>query len=250
MALAARVMQRKLLVYRRTWRGSLFFSFLQPIMFLAAMGIGVGALVDPGTLSTPSYAHFVGPGLLAATAMQAATFEATYPIMNRIMWGKNYEAMLATPVRIRELVIGELGWIGAREVSIGLIFLVVLTAVGITESPLAVLAVPVAVLTGLGFAAWLIAFTARQRNDVGFSAIFRFVINPLFIFSGTFFPLPDPLLPVAWLTPLFHAAELMRGLFLGTLAALPAVAHLTYLMVFFAVGAWLADRSMHRRLAV
>ena len=251
MTLAARITQRNLMVYRRTWRGSIFFSFLQPVMFLTAMGIGVGALIsDPSALGTPSYAHYLGPGLLAATAMQAASFESTYPIMNRIMWGKNYEAILSTPVRIREIVIGELGWIAIRALIIGVIFLIVLTIAGIAESPLALLAVPVTVLTGVAFSSWLIAFTATQRNDVGFSAVFRFVINPLFLFSGTFFPLPAVLVPVAWATPLFHAAELMRGLFLGTLQPVAGVAHLTYLVVFGAIGAWLADRLMHRRLEV
>lgn len=254
MTAAPRVFQRNLLVYLRTWRGSLFFSFLQPLMFLAAMGIGVGALItaqDRSLLGDVPYLHFLGPGLLAATAMQTATFESTYPIMNRIMWGRNYEAMLTTPLTVRDLVWGELGWVGFRMLSIAVVFGVVLTLFGIVRTPLAVLAVGVVILLGLGFSAWLIGFTATQKNDVGFSAIFRFVINPLFLFSGTFFPLtqlPDQIEWVAALTPLYHGVELIRGLVLDRLDPLAGIGHLAYLAVFFAIGAWLARRLLERRM--
>jgi lipooligosaccharide transport system permease protein len=251
---APRVFQRNLLVYLHTWRGSVFFSFLQPLMFLTAMGIGVGALItaqDQSLLGDVPYLHFLGPGLLAATAMQTATFESTYPIMNRIMWGKNYEAMLTTPLTVRDLVWGELTWIAFRMVSIAVVFLVVLTLFGIVRGPLAVLAIPVVVLVGMGFSAWLISFTATQKNDVGFAAIFRFVVNPLFLFSGTFFPLaqlPDQMEWVAAVTPLYHGVELIRSLVLDRLDALAALGHLAYLAVFFAIGAWLARRLLERRM--
>ncbi|HEX2221956.1 MAG TPA: ABC transporter permease [Candidatus Limnocylindria bacterium] len=254
MTAAPRVFQRNLLVYLHTWRGGLFFSFLQPVMFLTAMGIGVGALITSGNrelLGGVPYLHFLGPGLLATTAMQTATFESTFPIMNRIMWGRNYEAMLTTPLTVRDLVWGELAWVAFRMVSIAVVFLVVLTLFGIVRTPLAVLAIGVAVLIGIGFSAWLIAFTATQKNDVGFSAIFRFVINPLFLFSGTFFPLaqlPDQIEWVAALTPLFHGVELIRGLVLDRLDVVAAAGHVAYLAVFFGIGAWLARRSLQRRM--
>src|SRR5687767_8954113 len=110
----ARVFQRNWLVYRRLWHRSLAFGFLQPILFLTAMGLGLGALMSPNeaALGGVSYIDFIGPGLLAATAMQTATFESTYPIMNKIMWGRNYEAMLSTPLETRSLVFGELAWLG------------------------------------------------------------------------------------------------------------------------------------------
>jgi lipooligosaccharide transport system permease protein len=117
---------------------------------------------------------------------------------------------------------------------------------------MALLAIPFAVLVGVSFAACLIAFTATQRNDVGFSAIFRFVINPLFLFSGTFFPLtqlPDFAMAVAWATPLFHGVELIRGAILDTLDPVTAPIHVAYLVVMFGVGAFLADRNLARRMA-
>jgi lipooligosaccharide transport system permease protein len=252
---ATRIWFRNWLVYRRIWYRSLFFGFLQPFMFLAAMGIGLGALIGAGgtkAFGGVSYVEFLGPGLLAAMAMQTATFESTYPIMNKIQWGRNYEAMLSTPLGTRNILLGELGWIGFRLLSVATIFLVVLTIFGVVKTPWALLAAPVVVITGLGFSANLIAFTTTQRNDVGFSWIFRFVINPLFLFSGTFFPLtalPVPLQAIAWLTPLFHGAVLVRGLILDRLDPVTAPFHLAYLLAFLAIGVWLADRGLARRLA-
>ena len=252
---SARVFTRNWLVYRRLWHRSIAFGFLQPLMFLTAMGVGIGSLISAqqqDAFGGFPYLHWLGPGLLSAMAMQTATFESTYPIMNKIMWGRNYEAMLSTPLNVRSLVGGELAWVAFRIGTLAAVFLVVLTILGITRTPLAVLAVPVAMLTGVAFSACLIAFTATQRNDVGFSAIFRFVINPLFLFSGTFFPLtqlPDALRAVAWATPLFHAVELIRGLILGSLDLQVAPLHLAYLVAMAAIGAVLADRLLQRRMA-
>ena len=252
---SGRVWHRNWLVYRRLWHRSLAFGFLQPVLFLTAMGVGIGALLTPEDLSAFGgfdYITWLGPGLLAAMAMQTATFESTYPIMNKIMWGRNYEAMLSTPLLIRNIVWGELAWSAFRIGTLAVVFLVVLVLFGIPQSPLAVLAIPFTILIGLAFSSCLIAFTATQKNDVGFSAVFRFIINPLFLFSGTFFPLtqlPEPVQFIAWLTPLFHGVQLVRGSILGTLEPLPAVLNLTYLLVMFGIGAFLAERNLTRRMA-
>lgn len=254
-AASGRVWQRNWLVYRRLWHRSLAFGFIQPILFLTAMGLGIGALLgqqDLAAFGGFEYLHWLGPGLLAAMAMQTATFESTYPIMNKIMWGRNYEAMLSTPVGIRSIVGGELAWSAFRIATLATVFLVVLTLFGIPRSPMALLAVPVATLVGVAFSSNLIAFTATQRNDVGFSAIFRFVINPLFLFSGTFFPLsqlPDFAIAIAWLTPLYHGVELIRGAILDTLDPVTAPLHLAYLLAMFGIGAYLADRNLTKRMA-
>jgi lipooligosaccharide transport system permease protein len=252
---SGRVWQRNWLVYRRLWHRSLAFGFLQPVLFLTAMGLGIGSLMgvqDEAAFGGVPYIDWLGPGLLAAMAMQTATFESTYPIMNKIMWGRNYEAMLSTPVGIRSIVLGELGWTAFRIGTLASVFLVVLTLFGISRTPMALLAIPFAVLIGLAFSSCLIAFTATQKNDVGFSAIFRFVINPLFLFSGTFFPLtqlPEALQLVAWLTPLFHGVELVRGAVLDTLDPVTAPLHLAYLLVMFGIGATLAERTLSKRMA-
>ena len=252
---SGRVWHRNWLVYRRLWHRSLAFGFLQPVFFLTAMGLGLGALMTPEDLSAFGgfdYITWLGPGLLAAMAMQTATFESTYPIMNKIMWGRNYEAMLSTPLGIRNIVWGELAWSAFRIGTLAVVFLVVLAFFGIPRSPLALLAIPFTILIGLAFSSCLIAFTATQKNDVGFSAVFRFVINPLFLFSGTFFPLtqlPEAVQVIAWATPLYHGVELVRGSILGTLEPLPAALHLAYLLTMFAIGAWLAERLLTRRMA-
>lgn len=255
LAASGRVWQRNFLVYRRLWLRSIVFGFLQPLLFLTAMGIGVGALMSSQDLSAfggVPYIDWLGPGLLSAMAMQTATFESTYPIMNKIRWGRNYEAMLSTPLTTRSIVLGELFWVVFRIGTLATIFLVVLLAFGILRSPAAVLAVPVALLIGGAFSSCLIAFTATQHNDVGFNALFRFVINPLFLFSGTFFPLsnlPDQVEWVAWLTPLFHGVQLIRGLVLDSLDWAAAPIHLGYLGAMLAIGVTLADRNLRRRMA-
>ncbi|MDQ2935754.1 MAG: ABC transporter permease [Chloroflexota bacterium] len=254
-AASGRVWQRNWLVYRRLWHRSLAFGFLQPVLFLTAMGIGIGTLLTPQSLAAfggVEYIDWLGPGLLAAMAMQTATFESTYPIMNKIMWGRNYEAMLSTPLGIRSIVGGELAWAAFRIGTLASVFLVVLMLFGIPRSPMALLAIPFAVLVGVAFSACLIAFTATQKNDVGFSAIFRFVINPLFLFSGTFFPLtnlPEPLRALAWATPLFHGVELIRGSIIDQLDPVSAPLHLAYLLVMLGIGAWLAERKLTKRMA-
>jgi lipooligosaccharide transport system permease protein len=251
---SGRVWQRNWLVYRRLWHRSLAFGFLQPVLFLTAMGLGIGTLIppdDPAFGGVP-YIDWLGPGLLAAMAMQTATFESTYPIMNKIMWGRNYEAMLSTPLGIRSIVGGELAWSAFRIGSLAVVFLVVLFLFGIPRTPLAVLAIPFTILIGLAFSSCLIAFTATQRNDVGFSAVFRFIINPLFLFSGTFFPLsqlPEALQAVAWATPLFHGVQLVRGAILDQLDPLTAPLHIAYLLAMFGIGATLANRNLTRRMA-
>ncbi|MDQ3880019.1 MAG: ABC transporter permease [Chloroflexota bacterium] len=251
---ALRVAHRNLLVYRRTWRGSLFFSFLQPFLYLTAMGLGLGQLMHAGTSSAlggVSYPSFLAPGLLAAACMQTAVFECSWPILAKIRWRRNYEAMLATPLAVDDLLVGELAWIGVRVATVSGAFLAIIVAFRIATSPLAVLALPAAMLTGLGFAAAMIAFTATQHNDAGFSWVFRFVMNPLFLFSGVFFPverLPDAIEWVARLTPLYHGAALVRGLVLGSVDPFGAVVHLGYLVAFLAVGVMLARRTLTRRL--
>lgn len=254
MTAALHVFRRNWLVYRHVWRGSVFFSFLSPFLFLTAMGIGLGSLIARGSTTQFGgfdYAHFLGPGIMAATCMQTATFESTFPIMGKIMWRKNYEAMLATPLQVSHLLVGELSWIAFRLTTISTVFFVVLLLFRIPTTPLAILAIPSAVLTGLAFSAVIIAFAATQKNDAGFAALFRFVINPLFLFSGTFFPverLPAALHWLAAATPLYHGVALTRGLVLRTAELGTWWLHAGYLVIFFGLAAALANRLLTRRL--
>ena len=249
-----RVFEHRFLQYRRTFRASIFTSFLSPLLFLTAMGIGLGAYVaDTAALGGVPYLVFLAPGLLAATSMQTASFEATFPIMGGLVWNKIFHAMYATPISPRDIALGNLAWIAARLTLITTIFTIVIVLFGAAESPLIVLAIPAAVLTGMAFAGPIAAFSATQKTPSTFAAIFRFWITPLFLFSGTFFPissLPVALQALAWLTPLFHGVALTRGLSLGTIADDPIAAaiHVTYLTTLAAVGAAATIVTIRRRL--
>jgi lipooligosaccharide transport system permease protein len=239
---AVHVFEHRLVSYRRTFRGSLFSSFLQPALFLTAMGVGLGALVNrPGNaaLGGVPYLVFLAPGLLAGTAMQTAAFESTFPVMAAIRWVRSYVAMLATPIGVNDIVVGQLAWIAVRLTMVATIFVAIMTLFGATHSPAILLAIPVAVLTGMAFSAPIAAFSATQENAEGFNMLFRFVINPLFLFSGTFFPvgqLPALLQPIAYLTPLYHGVALARQLSLGTGTVSEAILHGGVLVAFVVVG--------------
>ncbi len=241
--------------YKRIWRSSITTSFLYPVLYLAAMGVGLGSLIDRHThhVAGVPYLDFVAPGLLAATAMQIGSNEAMYPVMGAIKWIRTYFAMLATPLRVVDVLRGHLAWIGARLAIVSTIYLGVVAAFGVVRSPLAVLALPAAVATGLAFAAPIAAFAATQDKDVGFTSIYRFVLIPLFLFSGTFFPvseLPGWLRPVAYATPLYHGVSLCRGLVLGTATLWPAVGDAAYLVALAGVGYALARGTFRRRLVL
>jgi lipooligosaccharide transport system permease protein len=241
--------------YKRTWRSSVTASFLFPVLYLAAMGVGLGTLVDRHVhlVSGVSYLVFVGPGVLAATAMQIGANEATYPVMGAIKWDRTYFAMLATPLGVLDVLRGHLGWIGVRLTAMAGVFLAVLAAFGVVRSGWAVLALPAAVLTGMSFAAPVAAFAATQERDVGFAAIYRFALIPLFLFSGTFFPvsaLPGWLVPVAYATPLYHGVALCRGLVLGSGPLWELLGDVAYLVTLSGVGFGLAARTYRRRLVV
>jgi lipooligosaccharide transport system permease protein len=251
-----RVFEHRWLQYRRTYRASIFSSFLSPVLFLTAMGLGLGSYVSDSAIDDiggVSYLVFLAPGLLAATAMQSASFEATFPIMGGLIWTKIFHAMYATPISPRDIAIGNLIWIGARLTLISAVFTGVIVLFGAAASPMVLLAIPAAVLTGLAFAAPIAAFAATQKTPERFAAIFRFGITPLFLFSGTFFPLdslPEIVRPLAWITPLYHGSSLTRGLSLGTLLDDPilALVHVLILVACVVVGAWAMIRSIERRL--
>jgi lipooligosaccharide transport system permease protein len=250
------VIEHRAVQYRRTYRSSVFTSFLSPILFLTAMGIGLGGYVDRSggaALGGLTYLQFLAPGLLAATVMQSAAFEATFPIIGGLNWQRTFHAMYATPLSPRDIALGNLTWMAVRITMIATVFTVVIVAFGAAHSPLVVLGIPVATLTGMSFAGPIAAFSATQRTPNRFNVIFRFGITPLFLFSGTFFPiesLPSFLQPLAWLSPLWHGVDLTRGLVLGTLAQNPTLmlVHLGILVAIVAISTWATIQTIERRL--
>jgi lipooligosaccharide transport system permease protein len=242
--------------YRRTWRGSIYTSFLSPVLYLGAMGLGLGKLVDAhGTarLGGVSYLAFLAPGLLAAAAMQSGIEESTYPVLGSVKWRGTYYAAAASPLRPADIFHGHLLFTIMRLAMNSAIFLVVMAAFGAITSPWVLAAVPVAVLTGLAFAAPVEAWAITVSKDTSFALVFRFGMIPLFLFSGTFFPvtqLPVWIRPLAYVTPLWHGVALCRSLSLGTATLGGALAHVGYLTALAAVSIVVGNRTYRRRLCV
>lgn len=230
-------------------------TFIAPAMYLAAMGVGLGSFVNKGAhtaaLGHVSYLQFVAPALAASTAATTAAGEATFPVMGAIKWTKTYFGMLATPLRVGDVLAGHLVWMAARVATAVGAYLGVMAAFGTTESWQAVFVLPAGVLAGMAFAAPLTAFAATQENDGAFSLVFRLGLVPLFLFSGVFFPvsfLPGALRYVAYATPLWHAVELCRSLALGQASAAGIVAHVAYLTALASGGVAVAYRTYSARL--
>ena len=253
MSFALRSYEFWLTFYRRTWRGSLTTSIVNPVFYLGALGVGLGTLVNRSG-STPGgvdYLTYVAPGVLAATAMQIATNEASWPVLGSIRWTRGYYAMLATPLGIRDIVLGHQGWMATRVVSSCAVYLAVIAAFGGILSPLGVLALPACFLIGVAFSAPMAAYAATCESDGAFIAVNRFAIVPMFLFSGTFFPiarLPVPLRWIAYATPSWHGVDLCRSLTLGDVHWPLALLHVAYLLVWGAVGLVFAMRTYRRRL--
>lgn len=256
---ALHVVEGDYIGYRRTWRGRIISTFLNPVLFLAGMGFALGSMVDQraGEAQLPiPFITFVATGLLAATAMQTGFGEGAWPIMAGIKWRKVFDAIIVTPVTVADLINGMLIW-GAIHLAFTLsVFAVIAVAFGAVELGPALLALVPAVLGGLAFQATATAITCRLEDETGLTTMFRFAILPMFLFSGTFFPisqLPDWLEPVAVATPLFHAVELVRKLALPDVGApvvtsIPLWVHLAYLLVMTVVAWLLAIRFLRERL--
>ncbi len=240
--------------YRRTWRGSIFSDVLNPVLYLGALGLGLGTLVDHhGTarLGGVSYLVFIAPGLLAAGQMQAAIAESTYPVLGSVKWLKTYFAAIATPLRPSDLFHGHLLFTTLRLIMNSAVFMIVMAGFGAVRSPWVLAALPAAVLTGLAFAAPMEAFAITCQKDTQFAMIFRFGVIPLFLFSGTFFPvtqLPAFVRPLAYITPLWHGVTLCRSLSLGTAQLWPSIGHVGYLLAVIALGIFAGNRTYRRRL--
>jgi lipooligosaccharide transport system permease protein len=255
-ALAGRAFRFWLTNYRRTWRGTIYSSVANPVLYLGAMGLGLGSLVDKhgtASLGGVSYLAFLAPGLLAANGMQTAMAEATYPVLASVKWLRTYQAAAATPLRPADLFRGHLLFTAMRLVMNALIFLAVMAAFGAAKSWWVLATVPVVVLIGLAFATPVEAFAITRNKDSSFALLYRFGLIPLFLFSGTFFPLtqlPGWLRPVAYATPLWHGVALCRSLSLGTPDPGGALVHVAYLVVLALIGLVVGGHTYRRRLYV
>jgi lipooligosaccharide transport system permease protein len=248
------VAEREARVWGHLWKTSLLTGVLMPVLFLGAMGVGLGGLVDEnrGTVAGVEYLAFVTPGILAATALQAAAGESLWPVMAGIKWVKTFHAAAATSLSPGQVFGGYATWVTVRMLINAGLFVAVAALIGGVTSPWGVLAVPAAALGGLAFAAPLTAYSAGRDSDQSFSIIMRIAVVPMFLFSGTFFPvdqLPDWLEPLARVTPLWHAVELCRGATTGSLSLAGAVGHAAFLLAVVAAGCWWGVATFRAKLA-
>ena len=246
------VLEYNLVGYRRTWRGSVFSSFLLPLLTMLGFGVGVGAYVDGGVGGVP-YLDWVGPGLLASTAVQVAFGDATWPVLSNFEWARVYFAQVAAPLRVADILGGHLAFVLFRTVTSTAAFLAVAAAFGTLHSPWALATLPLALLLGLASAAPVFAYSATISTDSYLALLMRFALVPMSLFSGVFFPveaLPAVLRWPAYALPLWHGVDLSRAATLGAAPTWPAAGHLAYLALWAAGGCWLAHRRFRRRLVI
>jgi lipooligosaccharide transport system permease protein len=246
-----RVVERNALAYRRNWYVFLA-GFAEPILYLLSIGVGVGGLVGDlhGAGGRPvPYETFVAPGLLAAAAMSGAIFDTTFNFFVKFKYMHTYDAMLATPMRAGEVATGEVVWALLRGTIYATGFLLTMLVLGLVESGWAVLAVPAAVLIGLGFAGAGLAATTWMRSFIDFDYV-NLAIVPLFLFSATFFPIsryPDALEWIVRFTPLYQGVALERGLILGDIRW-TLLLNAAYLAAMGWVGIQIASARLGRLL--
>ena len=254
---AVRVWGSSFALYKRIWRSNLIGSLLQPLLYLLGMGVGVGALIDSGPsteiLGGVTYVQFLAPALLATTAMIVVTQEAMWPVLDGFLWSRAYHAMAATPLRPDDVAAGVTLWHATRGLIAASGVAVVLAVVPETRSWGLIPAVVFAMLTGLAFSGPFTAWSStRETVGQSFSAIQRFIVIPMFLFAGAFYPidqLPAWVRPVAYVTPLYHGVALCRGAVLGTLGVAAGALHVAVLLAYWAVGFVIARRAFARRLA-
>jgi lipooligosaccharide transport system permease protein len=217
---AFRLVERNFLVFRHS-RGWLVIlsGFFEPLLYLAGIGFGVGALV--GNVGTVRYSVFVAPALMASSAMNGAVNETTFNMFYKLRYLKLYDTVLSTPLRILDVALGEVIWALMRSAAYSAGFVVVMALLGLVVSPWAALAAPAALLISIAFAGAGVATTTFMRSWQDFAAV-QIVLLPLFLFSGTFYPVssyPGPLRVVVELTPLYHGVHMLRGLTTGDVGA-------------------------------
>lgn len=240
------VVSYNLLGARRFWRSMVIVGIGTPLLYVLSLGVGLGAVIDRHShaLGVP-YLQFVAPAFLTAAALQTAAGAAAYPITAGFKWQRTMHGMAATPLSPRQICDGQLLWIGLRLLFAATVYLAIMSAFGGSRSPWVLLAVPVAVLTGLAFGSTVAALSAWvESENTLFNTLFRFVVTPMFLFSGTFYPISQ--LPrwgqvLAWVSPLWHGTQLARDAGLGGgLSAVAVLGHVAYLLVWLAVGVALA----------
>jgi lipooligosaccharide transport system permease protein len=246
-----RMIERNLLVYKHGWL-VLFSGFFEPLFYLLSIGFGLGRLVGdvtgPGGQPIP-YALFVAPALLASASMNGAIAESTFNVFFKLNYAKTYDAVLSTPMAPGDVALGEIGWAVIRSSLYAIGFTVVIVVLQLVQSPWAIFAIPGAMLLSFAFAAVGMAATTFMRSWQDFDLI-NLVVLPLFLFSGTFFPVsayPPALQLVVQLTPLYQGVDLLRSLITGHIDA-SILVHIVYLTVMGLIGLAVVARRLDKLL--
>ncbi|MDO9574155.1 MAG: ABC transporter permease [Candidatus Contubernalis sp.] len=230
-----KVFKRNFLVFLKNWKSSLMFNFLEPLLYLTALGFGLGLYVED--IQGLTYLQFIAPGLVASSAMWSTSFESTYGSFTRMQLNRIFHAMIATPLSLDEVVAGEILYGAFKSVLYGTVFLLVISLLGLTASLWALLIIPVLFFIGIIFSELGMIWTSISPNFDSFAYFFTIIITPMFLFSGIFFPLntmPLWVQIIGWFTPLFHAVQLSRSLVLGELSTV-LWAHFSIILAFAAV---------------
>jgi lipooligosaccharide transport system permease protein len=214
---ALHVWQRNLTVYRKTYKLNILPNFFEPVIYLVAMGMGLGAYISRD-LEGFTYLQYIAPGLIAASAMNGGTFETTYNVFVKRHFARTYEAITATPVNLEDAMVGEILWGITRGMIYGTIFSLVVAALGLVQSWTGIFLIPIVFLTAWLFAGLGLLYTSFVRIIDAYSYYYTIWLTPLFLFSGIFFPvsgLPAWARVVAWFTPLYHSVNLAKGVVHG-----------------------------------
>jgi lipooligosaccharide transport system permease protein len=252
--LSLRVFEAEARIYRHTWRGSVISSFLNPILYMIAMGVGLGSLVDeniPSGVDGVSYLAFIAPGILVATAMQTGATEGAWKVLGGILFDRTWESRLASPIGIKQLLLGHLIWSTARVFFVSLVFALVIVAFRVAPLLNSLLAVGPALLVGAAMLSATTAFTVRLKSYAGIPMFFRFIVIPMFLFSGAFFPvsfLPAWLEAFAVATPMFHGVELARAIMIGQPLVVTWWVSVLYLAVWIVGFGVMAIAPLRRKL--
>ncbi len=244
---AFRVWQRHAKVYTKLYKSSIALNFVEPILYLAALGLGLGAFVKE--IKGVPYINFIAPGIIASSSMFAATYECSYGTFVRMTFQKTFDAILATPVNVDDLIAGELMWGATKSMLYGTIIVIVISLFGLVHSPLVVLVVPLLFMSGVVFAEISLMFVAIVPGIDSFNYFYTLLMTPMFLFSGIFFPidtLPSLVSKIAFFTPLYHLVNICRSFASGMPFA--ALSDVAWILIAASILAPYSFRLMRRRL--
>jgi len=241
------VWQRHFTVYTKLYLSSIALNFVEPILYLVALGFGLGGYIEH--VQGKPYINFIAPGIIASSSMFATVYECTYSTYVRIFFQKTFDAILATPVNIDDLIAGEMMWGATKSILYGVIIIATISAFHLVDSALIVFVVPVLFLSGLIFAEISLMCVALVPGVDSLNYFYTLFMSPMFLFSGIFFPLdslPSFVSKIAWFTPLFHLTNVCRALAEGSPGK--ALEGVTWIIVVVIILAPFPFKLMRRRI--